>query len=450
MYSELNIVIYIVLIIILISIMFFIYKNNDQAERFDTHVESNMMIKNTNIRCLLLLFKEDSSGHKFLSAYINRDKNPDSLYNNTLIQTTSLDLDTGEWDTVCKEKEPFPNGDIEYLTWHRDEKLKNTDTINNYNYSKRLMCIVKEIITDKNTQKKIPTYSIHIKKDTDLASDWIPYMPDGKTKISNKFIYFIIYDLRNNLIGINYKNNQIYKLNEKKCIWEGPINVSQNAKIKKIIFDWDRKMLGLDTNNILWKKKSLDWTTSIWQKHNSSKTNFIGTTEETINISDLLHDTDGKLIAVSDKYKLVKQQNYNYNSYFIKYNTNNNLLSETEESNFYDTFPSLEHHNLSYLDRTERSLMLSSDVFMNKTGIDTSHYDHIDLIINNETTPNDIINKKNNLIQKLNFMIEFKRKFVNKCKNNRNTNTFFETNNNISDQIDSLMDTMSEKGYKNV
>ena len=58
MYSELNIVIYIVLIIILISIMFFIYKNNDQAERFDTHVESNMMIKNTNISDLKPVVKK--------------------------------------------------------------------------------------------------------------------------------------------------------------------------------------------------------------------------------------------------------------------------------------------------------------------------------------------------------------------------------------------------------
>ena len=51
MYSDLNIIIYIVLIIILISIMHFIYTNSQQ-EHFDSHEVSNdMSIQNTKIKC---------------------------------------------------------------------------------------------------------------------------------------------------------------------------------------------------------------------------------------------------------------------------------------------------------------------------------------------------------------------------------------------------------------
>ena len=76
MYSDLNIIIYIVLIIILISIMHFIYTNSQQ-EHFDSHEVSNdMSIQNTKIKCLLMQFKDDNEeGHNFLSAYIIQRKN---------------------------------------------------------------------------------------------------------------------------------------------------------------------------------------------------------------------------------------------------------------------------------------------------------------------------------------------------------------------------------------
>lgn len=450
MYSELNIIIYIVLILILISIMYFIYKNSQQ-EHFDSHeAQNDMSIQNTKIKCLLIQFKDDDEeGHNFLSAYINTEKKPNSIFNNTLIKSTSLDLKNGEWEVVCKAKDPFPKGNIEYLAWHRDEKINNDDKNNKYKYSKRLMCIVKELVKD-DKNKDIPVYNIYIKRSKELDSEWIPYMPDGKTQIKDKFINFIIYDLRNKLIGIHFEKKQIYTLNEKKCIWEGPINVSQNAKMKKIIFDWDRKMLGLDINNILWKKASLDWTTSIWKKQNNSKINFIDTQERSVQIHDLLHDTDGKLIGVSDEYRLIKQQNYNFNSYFVKYESTNEYFTEQDESEFYKTFPTVEHQNLSNIDREERTIMLSSDVFMNKTGIDTEYYDYINLEKYSNTEPKEITDRKNSLITKLNFLIEFKRKFVNKCKTNKNIDPFFENNDNINDQIEGLMNKISVVGYKNI
>ena len=95
--------------------------------------------------------------------------------------------------------------------------------------------------------------------------------------------------------------------------------------------------------------------------------------------------------------------------------------------------------------------MLSSDIFMNKTGIDTEHYDYINFKkYNNATESHDITDQKNKLISKLNFMIEFKRKFVNKCKSNNTTSNFTETNNNINYEIDGLMDKISSNGYKNI
>ena len=82
----------------------------------------------------------------------------------------------------------------------------------------------------------------------------------------------------------------------------------------------------------------------------------------------------------------------------MKYESTNDYFTEQDESQFYKTFPTVEHQNLSHTDREERTIMLSSDVFMNKTGIDTEHYDYINLEKYSNTEPKEITDKKNSLI----------------------------------------------------
>ena len=77
---------------------------------------------------------------------------------------------------------------------------------------------------------------------------WIEYKPNNNS-ISNKQIFFIIYNLENSLLGLNYTDKQIYKLDETNGEWIGPINFS-NVKCKRLIYDWDRHLIALDEDNL--------------------------------------------------------------------------------------------------------------------------------------------------------------------------------------------------------
>ena len=126
----------------------------------------------------------------------------------------------------------------------------------------------------KNKDKDIKLYTIFIKESDDITSQWIEFKLNNKP-IKTKMISFIIYDLNGTLLGINSQNNQIYKLNEKINKWEGPVNVSKYVNIKQILYDLDKKMIGVDDKNILWKKDNIYWETSKWTKLSNKEHNYV-------------------------------------------------------------------------------------------------------------------------------------------------------------------------------
>ena len=88
--------------------------------------------------------------------------------------------------------------------------------------------------------------------------------------------------------------------------------------------------------------------------------------------------------------------------------------------------------------------MTKNDILMNKTGIDTEKYDYIKLT---DINPSD---SKKKLVEKLNFLLKFKRKFVNNCKKrNTNSNIDNNNNNNLYNNIDILLEKLNSKGYYN-
>jgi hypothetical protein len=395
MYSEINIIIF---LFVFIFIILFIYNKYKETEMFETkgvtfnNTDGNSFLKKKFIlKTIVPNLNNNINTHSFIAAF--EPPNNDGKIKNFLIKThdlNTLNLDNGHWNSIRQGELPYGNL-IEHLCWHRDEKIgSNTE----YNYFKRLMCIVK-------TNKDKNEFTIFIKQNSDIESNWIEYRPNGKDIIQNKMIHFIIYDLRNNLIGLNNINHQIYKLNEQKCIWEGPINTDHNVKMKRLIFDWDRKMLGLDNNNIIWKKNSLDWVNSNWKTPTNSKINYIDNIEQSITIFDLIHDTDGRLIGLSKEHGLVKQSNYNFNSHFVKYK--DNVIDDKDkkdENKFFATYPSVDYYNIHTPTQNDQTIMNSIDIFMNKTGIDSINYDYINT--QGETL------EQVNLIKKLNYMIVFK------------------------------------------
>ena len=159
--------------------------------------------------------------------------------------------------------------------------------------------------------------------------------------------------------------------------------------------------------------------------------------------AQVLLSGDGRLIGLSKEHGLVKQSNYNFNSHFVKYK--DNVIDDKDkkdENKFFATYPSVDYYNIHTPTQNDQTIMNSIDIFMNKTGIDSINYDYINT--QGETL------EQVNLIKKLNYMIDFKRQFVNKCKNNKPNDTFLESNNNIHDKIDTLMDNISSVGYKSI
>lgn len=387
------------------------------------------------------LYKDDDT------EIIDYNTNPKEFIRNNMLKTTNF---KGNIWTSMPKGAINENTIIHNLCWHRDELNSDGKNI------KRLLCIgrqIKKSSTDDNI------YTIYIKKTEDINDEWIEYIPDSskhsKSKkninntgipISNKMISFIIYDLNNTLLGINDTDNQIYSLDEKKSIWVGPINFSKNIKAKKILYDWDRKMLCLDINNIIWKKTEIDWKISEWKKDDNYNIKY---SDEYIkqDINDLIHDTDGHLIAVVPKYGILKQRSNTYSSLFDKHIINDKETPITPDNNEDNTinYPEpAKYYNLDYLKYEDKTLMTKNDILMNKTGIDTEKYDYIKLT---DINPSD---SKKKLAQKLNFLLKFKRKFVNNCKK-RNTNSNIDTNNNskLYNNIDILLEKLDSKGYYN-
>lgn len=439
----------IILIILFSSLYFLLYTNSNKEQFVDNNLGIKMYTNNEHkyrptyiITNLLPLIEEDG----YLATF--KDTNDNSTIRNNLLKTNSLKGNI--WTSVC-------SGSIDDYTlihnlcWYRDELNSNNE------YMKRLLCIGKKINEDE--------FTIYIKKTDNLNDKWIQYIPENSKNsknpdnvnntgipIQNKMISFVMYDLNNTLIGINHTDNQIYHLDETRSIWLGPINVS-DIKAKKLLFDWDRKLLCLDINNIIWKKSTLDWRNSSWIKNDTYNIEYIDKNlydTKKNNITDIIHDTDGHLIAVTDKYSILKQISNKYTSFFkisndIKQSPESTTQIITNTKTFEDKY-----YNYDEMNHNNKTLMTRNDILMNKTGIDTEKFDYI------KFNDKELINaseKDKQLLQKFNFLIKFKRKFVNICKKRKNIDrdiTFESINNNntnLYSNIELLLEKLDKKGY---
>ena len=425
-------------LILIFSIYILNYKNILKELFEDSKTPPNTSIKmNSNNK---IVIKEDMKIETvlplidevgFLATFAEKPKgikSCDLSTTNNLLKTTSLKGNT--WESVCSgniDDETL----IHNLCWHKDELVDGKSF-------KRLMCIGVKNITENN--KNIKEFTIYIKDRECIKSKWVEYRPQNH-KIDNKMIFFIIYDLENKLLGLNYDDKQIYRLNEIDGKWLGPINFS-NIKLKRVLYDWDRKMLGLDENNVIWKKTDIKWEISEWGKeesfkiHDQDEQNRI---QSKFNITDLIHDKDGKLIAITN-IGMLKQLNNSYNSFFGKYNYIKYTEIDKQKTEKKQPFFNLYTTNIQ-----NQYVMTDNDILMNKTGIDTDKYDYIKLSKSEQSDP-----KKINIANKLNTLIKLKRKFVNVCKDRKSVEISSNQNMNLYDNIDKLIESLDAKDYNDL
>jgi hypothetical protein len=175
-----------------------------------------------------------------------------------------------------------------------------------YDTNKRLFCI--GMYMDNNE----PIYNLYKKENNNYKSKWV------KINSTNK-IKSLCYDNKiNTLLGINSYDSQIYE-NKFESVsyndWIGPLNY--DIPMRKILYDKDDYMIGIDLkNNYIYRKENKDWRTSSWDTKNINKTK----------VYDLCYDYDGCFIALtSDGVK--KQKFPDFNADFIPiedYNMNKN------------------------------------------------------------------------------------------------------------------------------
>jgi hypothetical protein len=422
MYTQPN---FIYILIVLSFLLIYIFFRNQEKFTLKFHTPKDIKKKpDYKLDCILSLLDNEEG---FLGSFKDNNKKA----KNTLIKTNNLE--GNHWKSVCNGE--LPTGDkIHQLFWY---KQKNKSKI-----QPTLMCIGKNVNEE---------YTLYI-KEADITSKWTIFTINNKP-IENKMISFIIYDLNGTLLGINSKNNQIYKLvvDEDKSEWIGPINYSSNIQIKRIIYDLDKKMLGLDKNNMIWKKDNIYWETSEWKQLNYTTLthnyiNYKNPHEKDItkNILDLIHDTDGKLIGITDSNpNLIKQIDFSFNSLFTDYSNDcdKDLNPETCNELKQKQFNEKQTQNLESIDINSKTLLTKNDILMNKTGLDIEEYDYI------KTDPNNKSPARKNLIDRLNFLLQLKKKLVNKCKFNNNKTHYLHYNTDAYDEISNLIQNLDSQGY---
>ena len=157
----------------------------------------------------------------------------------------------------------------------------------------------------KMNEKNQPEYDIFKKKTADFKSEWIMLK-------SNKVIRSLCNDLKDgSLLGCSSYDGQIYSSNNNLLSygdWYGPINY--DVPMRKIMYDKEGYMIGIGlVDNYIYRKKTLFWKESKWDKKNVNKTK----------VYDLVYDKDGCFIATTlDGIK--KQLHPDFNSEFVLYN----------------------------------------------------------------------------------------------------------------------------------
>ena len=270
------------------------------------------------------------------------------------------------------------------------------------------MCIGLKYINEK------AIYTIYIKRTNSITSKWVEF----SNQHPDKSIKFIIYDLNDNLLGIDYRDNQIYEFNN---TWDGPINYRQDIKIHKLVFNIDRNMIAIDINGKMWKYVSHDWKKSdIIEYFYDHKNNDI---QMNYKILDIIYDLDGCFIGLakdmndSHKHKTLIIKQSAYQSKFVPYNSHNE----------------------------NKQFLTINDQFSLKTGIDIEVFDYLSINQNSIKKMNiEEQYKYKTLVVKLNNVLKYKRSIINKCKllNRSDKNTkILNVNNNspIYNEIETLI-----------
>lgn len=358
---------YFLIIVIFLQIVY-IYSIKPFVEKFQNNSNSNnddinnvIDMKDKTIMNIIPFFNNNG----YLATYI--DKNQDTT--NNLIYTT--ELKSNNW------KGPIKNGKI------------NDDSIIvdlSYDIDQKLMCVGMELVENE------PSYIVYKKETNRIDSKWRPIDSDSKT------IRSVNYDFNGNMIGISSFDGQIYKNN--KGHWIGPINY--DLPMKKVFFDIDRIMIGIGLNdNKIYKKMKIDWEDSAWNNKDINQKR----------VNDLVHDTDGKLIATTNS-GILKQKNNIYISPFepLDNSRNNAILSKKEIISF-------------------------------KTGVD--FYDE------------DLLKENTYLANNLNNLLKFKKKALDVCKNKNkyfskiNSKQIIKANMNqeLLEKIDDMLKNLNTKGF---
>ena len=390
-------IIYLLCFVVIIIVSFSIYKN---TEHFLDN--TNLNLKTYKIKNIVPVADSKDIGY-ILTAINSEQFNPNHLYKIFSLKNIN--------DEKKPKPNPLNNGKIDdttiivHLLWYHDEL-----TSGYISTGKRLMCVGLKHIR-KGTEL-VPTYTIYIKENKNIESKWMVF----KNQHPDRAIKSIIYDLQDNLLGIDYRDNQIYQYGDISNKWNGPINFNENVQIHKLLFSTEKLMIAIDIHGKIHKHASIDWKSTQWVKldeinkadknsdKNIDKTQII---DEFV-FFDMVYDYDGKFIALAK---------HDIND------TNNPMLilkQYVQESKFVDylTNPSVNKEILP-----QDKILSKNDIIMYKTGIDSDKFDY--LTLDDETKLGNInkqeLQRKTVAMINLNHYLKIKRTLLQKCKNFRSS-----------------------------
>ena len=367
------------------------------------------------------------------TGYIVTAINPNKINVNHLYKIFSLKNITSKENH--NSYKPLKNGKIDdktiivHLLWYHDELDNEYKSI-----GKKLMCVGLKHIIEGN--KKKPIYTIYYKESKNIESKWKEFVMQHP----DRAIKSIIYDLNDNLLGIDYRDNQIYQLDETNESWNGPINYSDNIQIHKLLFSIEKKMIAIDINGKIHKHDSVDWKNTPWVKLDKINEEFNNAKKEYI-FFDMIYDQDGKFIAFS---KNTNPNDTNKTTLILKQYVN--------QSQFVDYF---NDPKVNKVIPSQDKILSINDIIMYKTGIDSNKFDYLTLDDESKiknTSGDKELQRKTYAMINLNHYLKIKRTLLQKCKNFRNsfskkTLKKHDINSNISvyNTIETIIDELDQK-----
>lgn len=295
-----------------------------------------------------------------------------------------------------------------------DIKIKNKNSkeiIKNIAWSKDAKCGRKLILINKSVKNE--KNKIYITKNIVDLNNPVIELEDFK-EYSGNDIRFLMCDLNNNYICLkshkkaDNETSYIYKLHNGNL---EPIDTYSNLRLEKLFFDKDNYLCCIASNNLIYKKKLLDWKKSTWNTDPEK----VGQ----IPVLDVVFDYDGKLIAATNSG--IKKQVYSfYNSNFIPY----------------------VHEEIT------NPIMFQKDCFKFKTGIDMNTFDFLRLKDYSFSEKDKKVYSSQ--INKFNNILNFKAQFLGMCRGKEDPTAGLDKNNVILSDIRSSLSDLKSKGYINV